>query len=150
MDTGRGSPTGVVFYNHGQFPSEYHDAFLMADWSYGRIYAIKFQRSGAAFKAETEEFVTGKPLNVTDLEVATDGSVFFSTGGRGTEGGIYRIRSGTAAPVATAVPSPEGAAAIKAALDQPQPQSAWGREAIRRFKTLAGDQWQVGLEAAAK
>ena len=150
VDTGRGSPTGVVFYNHRQFPPEYQDAFLIADWSQGRIYAIKFQRSGATFKAETEEFVTGKPLNVTDLEVAPDGSVFFSTGGRGTEGGIYRIRSDKAAPLAAALPNPEGAAAVKAALDQPQPQSAWGREAIRRFKTLAADQWQAGLEAAAK
>jgi len=150
VDTGRGSPTGVVFYNHRHFPPEYQDAFLMADWSQGRIYAIKFQRSGATFKAETEEFVTGKPLNVTDLEVAPDGSVLFSTGGRGTEGGIYRIRSDKAAPMAAAVPNPEGGAAVKAALDQPQPQSAWGREAIRRFKTLAADQWPAGLEAAAK
>ena len=150
VDTGRGSPTGVVFYNHRQFPPEYQDAFLMADWSQGRIYAVRFLRSGATFKAETEELVTGKPLNVTDLEVAPDGSVFFSTGGRGTEGGIYRIRSDEAAPIAVAVPNPEGAAAIKAALDQPQPQSAWGREAIRRFKSLAADQWQAGLEAAAK
>lgn len=93
VDIGRGSPTGVVFYNHQQFPPEYQDAFLMSDWSYGRIFALKLRRAGATFKADVEEFVTGKPLNVTDIGVAPDGSVFFCTGGRGTEGGIYRIRS---------------------------------------------------------
>jgi len=150
VDIGRGSPTGVVFYNHRQFPADYQDAFLMSDWSYGRILSVKFRRAGATFKPTVEEFVTGKPLNVVDVEVAPDGSVFFCTGGRGTEGGIYRIRSTQAAAKAVASVNPEGAAAVETALNQPQPQSAWGREAIRRFKAKADDKWGPALEAAAK
>jgi putative heme-binding domain-containing protein len=161
LDIGRGSPTGVTFYNHEQFPTEYHDAFLMCDWSIGRIFALKLRRAGATFKADVEEFVTGKPLNVTDIGVAPDGSVFFCTGGRGTEGGIFRIRSTQAvskgtSPVSSASLSAgddskkAGAAAVRAALDQPQPQSAWGRQAIRRFKASAGAEWGPELVCAAK
>jgi putative heme-binding domain-containing protein len=158
LEIGRGSPTGVVFYNHRQFPREYQDAFLMGDWSYGRILALKLRRAGATFKADVKEFVTGKPLNVTDIGVAPDGSVFFCTGGRSTEGGIYRIRSTSAAAKGTSAgPSSSdtgdqgavGAAAVQAALDQPQPQSAWGREAIRLLKARARDQWEPELERAA-
>ncbi len=150
VDIGRGSPTGLVFYNHQQFPPEHQDALLMGDWSLGRILSVKFRRDGATFKAETEEFVTGKPLNVADIEVAPDGSVFFCTGGRGTEGGVYRIRSTRDLPKPKALLDPRGAGAVAAALDQPQPQSAWGREAIRRFKVKAGEKWGQELEAAAK
>ncbi len=150
LDIGRGSPTGAIFYNHQQFPREYHDAFLIGDWSYGRIFSVKFRRDGATFQAETVEFVAGKPLNVVDIEVAPDGSVLFCTGGRGTEGGVYRIRSTRTAPEAGTDRGKRGAAAARAALDQPQPQSAWGREAIRRFKLKAGESWQPELEQAAQ
>ena len=30
-------------------------------------------------------------MNVTDLAVAPDGCVYFTTGGRGTQGGVFRI-----------------------------------------------------------
>jgi len=150
LDIGRGSPTGVVFYNHQQFPAEYQDAFLMGDWSGGRIFSVKFRRDGATFQAETEEFVAGKPLNVVDIEVAPDGSVLFCTGGRGTEEGVYRIRWTRTPPEARTDPDKRGAAAVQAALDQPQPQSAWGREAIRRFKVKAGESWEPELEKAAQ
>ncbi len=150
VDIGRGSPTGLVFCNHQQFPPEYQDALLIGDWSLGRILSVKFRRDGATFKAETEEFVTGKPLNVADIEVAPDGSVFFCTGGRGTEGGVYRIRSTRDLPRPKTMPDPRGTDAVATALDQPQPQSAWGREAIRRYKVKAGEKWGQELEAAAK
>ncbi len=148
LDTGRGSPCGVVFYNHRQYPARYRDAFFMTDWSYGRIFAVRLERDGASFQADSEEFVTGKPLNVTDIEVGPDGSVFFSTGGRGTEGGVYRIRYTGAAEEKRSEPRDESP--VAAALEQPQPQSAWGRETIRRHKAEAGEAWGPGLEAAAK
>jgi putative membrane-bound dehydrogenase-like protein len=150
VDIGRGSPCGVVFYNHTRFPPKYRDALFITDWSYGRIFAIHLKRDGATFRGEAEPFVLGKPLNVTDIEVAPDGSVFFSTGGRGTEGGLFRIRP-TNAPVAS-VPTAALAAAdaVVAALDQPQPQSAWGRARIRMCKERAGDRWTTDLEAAAR
>ena len=36
-------------------------------------------------------FAEGSPLNVTNLTVGPDGWLYFCTGGRGSEGGIYRI-----------------------------------------------------------
>jgi putative membrane-bound dehydrogenase-like protein len=141
VDIGRGSPCGVVFYNHTAFGDKYHDTFFITDWSYGRIFAVHLKRDGATFKGDAEEFVTGKPLNVSDIEVAPDGSVFFVTGGRNTEGGVFRIH-----PTTVTLEEIEGGTkeelAVARALIQPQPQSAWGREAIRALKKDAGEKWE--------
>ena len=90
-DTGRGSPTGVVVYDHVMFPRRYHDAIFMGDWSRGRILAIYPKPHEGTYQTEVETFAAGKPLNVTGLDVGPDGALYFCTGGRGTEGGIYRI-----------------------------------------------------------
>jgi putative heme-binding domain-containing protein len=148
-DVGRGSPCGVVVYNHRQFPAEYTDAVFLADWSLGRILVVRPERDGATFRGDVEEFVTGKPLNVTDLDVAPDGSLFFSTGGRGTQGGVYRVRFTSGTPPAPPAAAAAGAAAVRAALAQPQPQSAWGRHAVRTFKSQAGDAWCATLQTEA-
>ena len=84
VETGRGSPTGVVAYNHFMFPTKYHNALFVGDWSEGRILAVKLERDGAGYKANTEVFLQGEPLNVTDLAVGPDGNLYFSTGGRST------------------------------------------------------------------
>ena len=42
-DTGRGSPTGAVFYKHHMFPQRYHNALFLADWSEGRILAVQLK-----------------------------------------------------------------------------------------------------------
>jgi glucose/arabinose dehydrogenase len=91
VDIGRGSPTGVAFYEHTQFPEKYRGAMLNCDWSMGRIIIAGLERDGATYKGKWENLVTGNPLNVSDIEVDRDGSVVFCTGGRGTEGGIYRV-----------------------------------------------------------
>ena len=91
IDTGRGSPTGVEVYNHYMYPPPYHDAIFVGDWSQGRILAIHAEPSGAGYEAKSEVFLTGRPLNVTDMAVGPDGWLYFSTGGRGTEGGVYRV-----------------------------------------------------------
>ena len=43
-DTGRGSPTGAVFYNHHMFPEQYRDSLFLADWSAGRILVARLRR----------------------------------------------------------------------------------------------------------
>jgi putative membrane-bound dehydrogenase-like protein len=91
LDVGRGSPTGVTFYQASQFPANYHDRFLVCDWSQGRILAVKLERSGASYKSSADELVSGQPLNCTDIEAGPDGAVYFTTGGRGTQGGLYRV-----------------------------------------------------------
>ena len=91
LDMGRGSPTGVTFYQARQFPETYRDRMLICDWSQGRILAVKLERSGASYKGSADELVSGQPLNCTDIEVGPEGSVYFTTGGRGTQGGLYRV-----------------------------------------------------------
>jgi putative heme-binding domain-containing protein len=91
LDVGRGSPTGATFYQARQFPASYDDRMLICDWAQGRILAVKLERTGATYKGSAEELVSGQPLNCTDIEIGPDGAVYFATGGRGTQGGLYRV-----------------------------------------------------------
>jgi putative heme-binding domain-containing protein len=91
VDIGIGSPTGVKFGTKSNFPGKYKRAFFAMDWSYGRIVAVHLQPQGATYAASFEPFIVGKPLNVTDLEFGRDGAMYFTTGGRGTQSGLYRV-----------------------------------------------------------
>ena len=146
VDIGRGSPTGVVFYEHTQFPDKYHGALLACDWSMGRILAVQLSPSGGSFTGEYENLVTGNPLNVADIEVAPDGSVIFATGGRRTEGGVYRLswREGDHEPAR--------ASTVGELLDLPQPAAAWHRELARRVQQAPATKatWQAELETAVR
>lgn len=144
VDIGRGSPTGVVFYEHDQFPEEFQGAFLVCDWSMGRIITVKLDPQGASYTGEFENLVTGNPLNVSDIEVATDGSVIFSTGGRNTEGGIYRVTAYGAES------NPASAETVADLLKLPQISSAWARELAANVKAKVGKAWAGELEAAAR
>jgi putative heme-binding domain-containing protein len=90
-ETGRGSPVGVTFCDHSRFGKKYEGACFMADWSIGVIYAVHLKRKGASYEAKPERFMVGTPANVTDLEFGPDGSLYFTMGGRGSHGGVYRI-----------------------------------------------------------
>jgi putative heme-binding domain-containing protein len=91
VDVGLGSPTGVKFGTGARFPAKYQRALFAMDWSYGRIVAIHLTPQGATYTGVYEDFVKGRPLNVTDLEVGKDGALYFLTGGRGTQAGLYRV-----------------------------------------------------------
>jgi len=91
VNIGIGSPTGVKFGTKSDFPEKYKSALFAMDWSYGRILAVHMLPRGASFIANFETFVQGKPLNVTDLEFGLDGAMYFITGGRGTQSGLYRV-----------------------------------------------------------
>ncbi|MEW6306305.1 MAG: c-type cytochrome [Verrucomicrobiota bacterium] len=91
VNIGIGSPTGVRSGAGAKFPAKYQDAMYILDWSYGRIMAVHLQPNGASYSGSFENFVAGKPLNVTDLEVGKDGAMYFTTGGRGTQSGLYRV-----------------------------------------------------------
>jgi putative heme-binding domain-containing protein len=106
-ETGRGSPVGMDFYAHHVFPAKYRGALFMGDWSLGIIWAAHFKPSGASYECEVERFCTGAPMNVTDLAVGPDGAVYFTMGGRGTQGGVYRIRYDGRKGEAPAEPSSE-------------------------------------------
>ncbi len=92
VDIGPGSPTGVSFGLGAKFPAKYQRAFFAADWSYGKLYAVHMEPSGASYKATFEEFMSAQPLPLTDLEVnPTDGALYIAIGGRRVQSGLYRV-----------------------------------------------------------
>ena len=86
IDIGLSSPTGIFFGYEAKFPVKYQNALFLLDWSYGRIIAVHFGKV-----VTQEDFVTGRPLNVTDGCIGPDGAMWFITGGRGTQSGLYRV-----------------------------------------------------------
>jgi putative heme-binding domain-containing protein len=88
---GRGSPTATLFGTNAAFPEKYQKALFLGDWSYGKIYAMHLSEDGATYSAESEPFITGQPLNITDMVVGQDGALYFTTGGNGTDTGLFRI-----------------------------------------------------------
>jgi putative heme-binding domain-containing protein len=91
VDIGVGSPCGVEFGTRSKFPQRYRLALFIADWAYGRIIAVHLQPDGASYRGSSEPFVTGRPLNVTDITFGPDGAMYFTTGGRKTQSGLYRV-----------------------------------------------------------
>lgn len=91
VDIGLSSPTGIFFGYGLDFPSSYEEALYLCDWSYGRIIAVHLKPKGASYSGTQETFVSGRPLNVTDGCVGPDGALWFTTGGRGTQSGLYRV-----------------------------------------------------------
>lgn len=91
VDVGIGSPTGLKFGTNSKFPEKYKNALYALDWSYGRIFAVHLTPKGASYDANFETFIKGKPLNLTDVEFGKDGAMYFITGGRGTQSGLYRV-----------------------------------------------------------
>ncbi|MFO0916367.1 MAG: HEAT repeat domain-containing protein [Pirellulales bacterium] len=142
--TGRGSPAGSVAYHHHAFPSRYRGAFFLADWSEGRVLLARLNREGAGYAAETQPFMEGEPLNVTDLDVGPDGALYLITGGRGTSGNIYRV-SWRGKPEPDAEVGSLGAG-VRAVLQQPQPESAWARQQIATLQAELGDRWEDLIE----
>jgi putative heme-binding domain-containing protein len=145
-DLGRGSPVGVETYQHYAYPRQYFDMLLEADWSRGRLLYTELTADGATYRARDDraEFVHGEPLNITDLEVGPDGHVYFSLGGRGTEGGVYRIRYTGAPP-----PAPDRTG-ILSVVRQPQPLSSWGWASIEAVKARLGGAFGFELEQLAR
>lgn len=94
IDIGLSSPTGIFFGYGAKFPGRYQNALFLLDWSYGRIIAVTMQGQGLESRAEQETFAAGRPLNVTDGCIGPDGALWFITGGRGTQSGLYRITYG--------------------------------------------------------
>ena len=141
LDVGPGSPTGVVFYDHNAFPERLQQTMFVGDWALGQIHAVKLERSGASYTAKISTLLKGRPLNVTGLDVGPDGALYFCTGGRGTDGGIYRVRW-TKQPPADSIQLGQG---IQQALRQPQFYSDWARLRIAGVRQRLGDRWQTEL-----
>jgi len=91
VDIGLSSPTGIFFGYGAKFPAKYQDALFLCDWSYGRIIAVHLAEKGASYSGTQETFLAGRPMNVTDGCIGPDGAMWFITGGRGTQSGLYRV-----------------------------------------------------------
>jgi putative heme-binding domain-containing protein len=91
VNVGIGSPTGMKFGTKSRFPEKYRRALFACDWSYGRIFAVHVTPNGASYGGEVETFLQGTPLNLTDVEFGPDGAMYFITGGRGTQSGLYQV-----------------------------------------------------------
>ena len=45
-----------------------------------------------SYTGRAEVFLKGRPLNVTGLDFGSDGALYFITGGRRTQSGLYRVK----------------------------------------------------------
>jgi putative heme-binding domain-containing protein len=92
LSLGLGSPTAVLFGSGTAFPARYRDALFVADWTFGRLFAVHVRPEGAGYRAEYEEIVSGTPLPITAACVnRLDGGLYFVTGGRKTQSALYRL-----------------------------------------------------------
>ncbi len=141
LDIGRGSPTAVEFGTNSKFPPPYRDALYVLDWSYGRILAVHWQPNGSSYVGATEVFLRGSPLNVTDVEFGRDGAMYFVTGGRKTQSGLYRVKY-TGKQSSQPKLSPQQTAVAK--------HAAAARRQLRQLESLRGQQTTDALETAWK
>ncbi|MFW6171073.1 MAG: DUF7133 domain-containing protein, partial [Planctomycetota bacterium] len=145
-DTGGGSPTGAIFYAHHLFPKKYQNSLFLADRAKGQILSVQLKPNGASYTANTEVFLEGQPLNVTDLDVGPDGWLYFVTGGRGTGGGVYRVTyDGDAEDSVT-----KRGSGITSAIRLPQLQSAWSRQEVARLRRRLDADWGPMLVGVAR
>lgn len=94
LEVGRASPTGLTFAYETSFPDPYREALLAADWTLGRLLAIRLRQHESGYLAEQETLVQGSPLPITDLACnPSDGALYFITGGRQLGSALYRLRA---------------------------------------------------------
>ncbi len=124
LQTGAGSPTGMVIYEGTLLPEVYHNQMIHTDAGPNTVRSYPVTKDGAGYKAEMVPLVEGvrdQWFRPSDLSVAPDGSIFVSdwydpgVGGHQmadmNRGRIYRI-----APPGTPYKTPE--------LDLSSPKSA--------------------------
>lgn len=144
--TGRGSPTGAECYNHIMFPLRYHNCLFLGDWSEGKIWSVKLIPDGSGFKTKADTFLSAETLNVTDIAIGPDGAIYFCTGGRGTDGAIYRVSWRGIVP--------EKYTKMKDDQDkisrQPQFHSAWARQQLAKLQIGMEQNWDRTLRQMIK
>jgi putative heme-binding domain-containing protein len=92
IDMGPGSPSGIAFGTGAKFSPRYQRALFACDWGGGVMHAIHLSPDGASYRAEAEPFVSANALPFTDVTInSQDGALYFTTGGRGTQSGLYRV-----------------------------------------------------------
>ncbi|QDV10962.1 Cytochrome c [Rosistilla oblonga] len=136
LDTGLGSPTGLEFGTRSQFPPEYRESLFMGDWQHGRIFQVELTPRGASYGGQYKVFLEGGALNVCDLTFGPDGAMYFITGGRGSQSGLYRVTY-------------EGPEVAAPSLDAEQTDQAQASAAARQVRHQL-EQWHTRSDADAK
>jgi len=159
VDIGLGSPTAVKFGTKSNFPEPWRSALFILDWAYGKVHAVHLQRAGASYTGRSEVFLHGRPLNVTGLDFGPDGSMYFVTGGRRTQSGLYRVKWTQAPGIARQGASPSKPSKTRRSGDdlwqrladpdawvrhaarvelEARPVSEWHKRALNEERPLAG------------
>lgn len=92
LDVGPGSPTGIGFGHHSNFPARFQDQLFVCDWTFGTIYTIDMEERGSSYVGTKREFLNGTPLNISAMRFGPDGHMYFLVGGRNTASKLYRVR----------------------------------------------------------
>src|SRR5690606_13428909 len=91
LDTALSSPAGMASGIASAWPGRFRQALYGADWQNGRLLIFDLVEKGASYEASSEVLAEGSPLNICDLEFGSDGALYFVTGGRGSQSGLYRV-----------------------------------------------------------
>ncbi len=148
VDIGVSSPTAIKFGTKSNWPEPWRSALFIQDWAYGKIIAVHLETRGASYGGSSEVFLKGRPLNVTGLEFGPDGAMYFTTGGRRTQSGLYRVTWTGAAGVARVKSessvAPKGARAQKPVWIRLDDPDHWIRYAARvELENLPLTQWSA-------
>lgn len=146
---GRGSPTGVTYYQHSQFPDPYRGCLFVMDWTFGRVMALPMQRAGEVYESKPIDFLRAKGefgFAPTDCEVGPDGSLYVSVGGRGTRGGVFRVTHPAGLKAWTEQQKSASTDKLKQCLTTPLPLSSFARAT---WEPLAKELGRDALVAAA-
>ena len=137
---GRGSPTGLVAYQHrggaASFPERYQGHIFALDWTFGRLLFFPLEPRDATFRSSPEIFLEsagGTAFAPTDVEVAPDGALLISSGGRGLDGAVFRVTPDEPATASTSSTVSTSSPGLDQILGAPMPLSAWSR---RRWAPL--------------
>jgi putative membrane-bound dehydrogenase-like protein len=126
VELGRGSPTGLVVYQHKAFPPQYRGSVLSCCWTFGRVYRMPLSAVGATYTTPVtpEVFLetTGElGFAPVDLAVGTRGELYVAIGGRRTRGGVFRVS------YLEDQPAEDPGTELDQILEAPQPLAAWSR-----------------------
>ncbi|MDA7979723.1 MAG: c-type cytochrome [Pirellulales bacterium] len=157
-ELGRGSPTGLVVYRHRQFPQHYRGGAFSACWTLGRVYYVPLESEAASYKrTEPETFLQttgGTGFAPVDLAVGPEGDLFVAIGGRGTQGGVFRVTyvGGAAGQEQnsennTKLPPSVTNAEVSQVLNAPQPLASWSRA---KWQPIARDLGNVPFVEVAR
>ncbi|GAA5521578.1 HEAT repeat domain-containing protein [Aliifodinibius salicampi] len=79
LQTGAGSPTGIVVYEGGLLPEVFHNEMIHADAGPNVIRSYPVEKEGAGYSASIENILKGNNdqwFRPSDVTVAPDGSIF--------------------------------------------------------------------------